>query len=65
MTLNRQPLVLILVAALVPLTSSAQDGTAAATDPPADSPVKFPAQGALPAKYPEDVKCESFPAEKD
>lgn len=31
----------------------------------ADSPVKFPMQGALPAKYPPDVPVRSEPAEKD
>jgi hypothetical protein len=65
MTLNRQPLTLILAAALFPMTSPAQDCTAPATDPSTHSPVKFPAQGALPTKYPEDVMCEAFPAEKD
>jgi hypothetical protein len=63
--MNRQPLALILAVALLPMTSPAWDGTAAATDPRVDSPVAFPAQGALPAKYPEDLKCESFSAEKD
>jgi hypothetical protein len=31
----------------------------------ADSPVKFPRQGALPAKYPPDVPVRNEPAEKD
>ena len=31
----------------------------------ADSPVTFPKEGALPAKYPPDVKERSWPAEKD
>ena len=31
----------------------------------ADSPVTFPEQGALPAKYPPDVKAQREPAEKD
>jgi hypothetical protein len=31
----------------------------------ADSPVQFPKEGALPAKYPPDVKVQSEPAEKD
>lgn len=31
----------------------------------ADSPVTFPKQGALPAKYPPDVKVQDEPAEKD
>lgn len=30
-----------------------------------DSPVKFPEKGALPAKYPPDVKVKSYPVEKD
>ena len=30
-----------------------------------DSPVTFPAKGALPAKYPPDVRAKSEPAEKD
>ena len=30
-----------------------------------DSPVKFPEKGALPSKYPPDVKTASYPAEKD
>ena len=65
MIMNKPPLVLALVAALLPMASPAQDGTAPAADPRVDSPVTFPAQGALPAKYPEDVKCGAFPAEKD
>lgn len=31
----------------------------------ADSPVKFPKQGALPAKFPPDVREETWPVEKD
>jgi lysophospholipase L1-like esterase len=31
----------------------------------ADSPVQFPARGALPATYPPDVKTASYPAEPD
>lgn len=31
----------------------------------ADSPVKFPKSGALPAKFPPDVQVKHFPAEKD
>lgn len=31
----------------------------------ADSPVKFPEQGALPAKYPPDVKVQNEPAENE
>ena len=30
-----------------------------------DSPVTFPEKGALPAKYPPDVRTQNFPAEKD
>lgn len=30
-----------------------------------DSPVKFPKEGALPAKYPPDVQTQSFPCEQD
>ncbi|MCH5376497.1 MAG: SGNH/GDSL hydrolase family protein [Planctomycetes bacterium] len=30
-----------------------------------DSPVTFPEKGALPAKFPPDVKTQSFPVEKD
>lgn len=35
------------------------------SDMMADSPVKFPEKGALPAKYPPDVKPETYPAEKE
>jgi lysophospholipase L1-like esterase len=39
--------------------------TAAQGDLMKDSPVKFPEKGALPSKYPPDVKTKSYPAEKD
>lgn len=39
--------------------------TAAPGGMQADSPVKFPEQGALPGKHPEDVKTLSWPSEKD
>ena len=31
----------------------------------ADSPIQFPAKGALPAKFPPDLKAQSFPTETD
>jgi hypothetical protein len=34
-------------------------------DMTADSPVTFPRRGALPSKYPPDVKTEHYPVEKD
>ncbi len=37
----------------------------ASADMAADSPVKFPKEGALPAKFPPDVKVVQLPAEKD
>lgn len=39
--------------------------TSAAADMAADSPVKFPEKGALPAKFPPDVRGKSETAEKD
>lgn len=48
-----------------PADRNAANSTALPTDMRADSPVKFPEQGALPAKYPEDVKTQSWPSEKD
>lgn len=44
-------------AAAVPATSKEDMG--------ADSPVTFPKEGALPAKFPADIRDNSFPAEKD
>jgi len=35
------------------------------TDMLSDSPVTFPAEGALPSPFPPDVKTQSFPAEKE
>lgn len=62
-------------AALLGPTSQAQDAAPADRnavntiarpgDMTADSPVTFPKQGALPARYPPDVKERSEPAEKD
>lgn len=48
-----------------PADRNAANSTALPTDMRADSPVKFPEQGALLSKYPEDVNTESWPSEKD
>ena len=45
--------------------SWAAGGLGARADMMQDSPVKFPERGPLPARFPPDVKTESFPAEKD
>lgn len=39
--------------------------TAKPGDMMADSPIQFPAKGALPAKFPPDLKTQSFPTETD
>jgi hypothetical protein len=44
--------------------SWAAGGLGARADMMQDSPVKFPERGPLPARFPPDVKTESFPAEK-
>jgi hypothetical protein len=48
-----------------PADRNAVNTAARPGDMMADSPVKFPATGALPAKYAPDVKTESEPVEKD
>jgi hypothetical protein len=48
-----------------PADRNAANSTVLPTDMRADSPVKFPEKGALPSKYPEDVKTQGWPSEKD
>ena len=69
------PFLLSAVVALLPLAALAQEAAPpdrnrvnTAAHPgglSADSPVTFPKQGALPAKYPPDVREESWPVERD
>ena len=65
----------LLLAASLPMTAPAQNAAPADRNPvntttrpggmAADSPVIFPKAGALPAKFPPDMKEESWPVEKD
>lgn len=48
-----------------PKDLNAVNNTRGASDMTADSPVTFPAKGALPSPFPPDVKTQSFPAEKE
>ena len=73
--LSGTPFLLSAFVALLPLTASAQEAappdrnrvntTARPGGMSADSPVTFPKQGALPAKFPPDVREETWPVEKD
>lgn len=73
--LSVPPLLLSAFIALLPHVASAQEAapldrnnvntSAHPGGMSADSPVTFPKQGALPAKYPPDVREESWPVERD
>ena len=65
----------LFLAASLPMSALAQNAAPADRNPvntitrpgglAADSLVTFPKEGALPAKFPQDVKEESWPVEKD